>query len=350
MPLQLEFEKQGHKVIHAHWANGNLRLERHQGITYLVGDSYEAKVFDRAKNPNPIERIVGLLEVVEDQINNPTSNFRVEEREDGIYLLYPPVRQDITRLDGLIRVVSGWEDVQTIQDVLNLQETLEEAGVVPLDDIASTRLTESKILSQKCFEENDIPTPASACFPLEEGYREEEFREILEKMGTETLVVKGEYGSHGANNHYATSINEALTYVKQLMESGMGVVVQQKVPSPPNHTESHYYRVLLLNGEVIGGRGVASPEDSGWVPLFRTSDGLSDAQIKIARKVASVTGQTLAGVDLGGTGEEPVVFETNSAPGLWTHQFFEKKVIEKVVKHLIEKVNAKERNAIVHAI
>lgn len=350
LPLQLEFEKQGHSVIHAHWANGNLHLETHRGITYLVGDSYEAKVYDRAKDQNPVAKIAGLLEIVEAQRHNPTSTFRVEEREDGIYLLYPSIRQDISKLDGLIRVVSGWEDVQIIHNVLNLQETLEKAGVVPLDDVASTRLTESKIVSQRCFEENDIPTPASICFPLEEGYREEEFGESLKKLGAKELVVKGEYGSHGENNHYATSIHEALAHVKHLMEKGLGVVVQEKIPGPPNHRESHYYRVLVLNGEVIGARAVAFPEGEESKPLFRTSDKLSDEQIEIAKKVARVTGQTLAGVDLGGTEKEPVVFETNSAPGLWTHQFFEGKAIPEVVQHLIEKVNMKERSTKAHAI
>lgn len=355
--LHRAFTDRGHTVTHAHWDAGRLSLVTERGITYLTQGAYEAKVHDYAA-PSPKKSMAALVPMLEQEMAHPRPDFSVTRRGDGLYVRYPAFKVDVREIDGLIHTASGHEDSATIHKMLDLQETLEEADIVPLNKAAASRVAESKLQSQELFEANDIPTPKSLCFPHEDKvFAKEEYRKQLEGMGVNEWVVKAEYGSHDARNFYASSVDEALVHMERMMMEGASIVVQEKIPGRPGESQSPYFRLSVLKGEkegeekVIGGYYTTFPADGKFIATHRMD--FSETQRKLAIRIARLSGLDHVAVDLGGRGEtmeeikdNPVVFEINPAGGLWTHQYHGQDAIGETIKHLEHKVEKQKAHAL----
>ncbi|HEU5047551.1 MAG TPA: hypothetical protein VFT64_06890 [Rickettsiales bacterium] len=361
--LHRAFTERGHTVTYAHWDSGRLSLVRERGVTYLTQDAYETKVHDYSASLSGIsdtarQSKAALLLKVEAEIDNPTEDFTVTRRGDGLYVRYPSFKIDVRDIDGFMHVASGHENGATINQVLDFREKLEGAGIIPLNKAADSRVAESKLQTQELFEANGIPTPKSLCFRQEgKVFPKEPYRKQLEGMGAHEWVVKAEYASHGEGNFYTSSVDEALEHMQRLMAEGNNVVVQEKIPGRTGDSKSPNFRLAVIKGEkegdekVIGGYYTVFPEGSQYIPTHEMD--FSQAQYDLAIRIARLSKLDHVAVDMGGRGEtmeeikaNPVAFEMNPAGALWVHQFHGQNSMLKTIKHFEQKIEKQRIHAL----
>lgn len=329
--LRVELERRGHKVTSMHCGGeGFPRLRRIGGSTYLEYAGYEMNLSPTLALGDDDEKRIAAS-VLEERMAHPELGLRIEKRDDGMYAVYPPVRVDISTFDGVIYHPGSRVTAQAPY-ALTLLAELEKAGVVPLNPANAVMTSRSKIASHAAFiAHGGLPLPRTACFRRGEGYDEEKCRQALDEIGSRTFVVKNEHGTEGTNVHYAENKEEAMDTVRKVLEAGDGVVVQEEIPLPPGGRRYIALRLTVLDGEVVGALNT------------RCYPVLSPLQKQVAIETAEAAGQRFAGVDLGGTPDNPVVFETNSCPAFMPHEDAGHGVVARVVDNFLARIQEKQR-------
>src|SRR6185369_16885550 len=151
---------------------------------------------------------------------------------------YPDIKQDIKSCRGIINRLGSTGP---------FYDRLEQEGAVSLNSQEAVNTSDSKILSQRCFEREGVPTPKTVCFPS--SHTDPVLREAITEVPGPPYVVKSEFGRLGEQVFFPETESEALELINARIRDGQGALIQEQVTP----TDA-YIRAVVLNGEVIAAK------------------------------------------------------------------------------------------------
>lgn len=340
--LRLELEKRNQPVTTIHCGNDAPPVLRSYGRdTYIEYQGCEINASAFANSDDKHRELYN--EVLRERIAHPKPGLQVEEREDGIYLIYPPVRINTGQVKGAACIASNIGMNEGSDRALTLLDELEKSGATPLNSAESIKISNSKINSHKAFEQHNVPIPKTVCFSGGEGYDEEKSREALNRIGSDSFVIKGEHGYKGNRIYYATSQEEALEPIKNVLESGDGVVIQEEIPFPPPSDNGERYALRLTVLDMGDKREIIGFSNGAAWGISNLND-VTDNQREAAIGTASAAKQHVAGIDLLGTSDKPYVLETNESPSFIPHVKRDDGALAKIVDSFLDRIQAQEKS------
>lgn len=282
------------------------------------------------------------------------SGIQVQTREDGVYIVYPEVDQDIRRVDGVNLMCDRPEDPGKLNAGIRLQKEMEDMGVFPLTSANAMNISKDKVRSTKCFRSSDIPIPKGFEVERNSPFNEEHIRSLFADLQF-PVMVKDALGS-GANGVNAfEDLEEAMQEVRRLYDSYHSIDIQEKIPPlVEDKGRPHLLRIIVQNGEVVGaikwlgevGDTVLPMRKGKFTGAEATVFELSDEQKQIAVNTAKSCLQGLAGIDAmlvdGPDGKVDMsclcVLETNSAPGFASFERYFGEVIPTIAENFIKMI------------
>lgn len=331
--FRIELEELGQRVetIHCN-KNHPPRFRACGSSTYIEYDGYEINASETLRGDKHRKHGPFLSEALQKRMDNPKPGLEVIKRGEDFYLVYPPVRRNISHVKGVACLASNI-GVESSSDIaLDILGRFEKAGAVPLNSKKSIEISNSKIHSHAAFEAHQVPIPSTISVPLKEEFDETQCQRDLGRMGAAEFVVKGDHGYQGKRICFAESIKEAIDAVRKFRAENDGAVIQEKVPTL---RERSSLCVTVLDGELVGVLNHPLIKEQKDIPL---RDLLTDAQIEVAVAAAKAAEQRLAGVDLGGEPDRPVVLETNEAPSFVAHEYYGQKIAAGTAENFISEI------------
>jgi ribosomal protein S6--L-glutamate ligase len=213
-----------------------------------------------------------------------------------------------TRLDAVVVRTMPPGSLEQVVFRMNLLGRLEAAGAVVLNSPRAIECAVDKYLTTAVLQQAGLPVPET--FVCESA---DAALEAFPRLGGD-VVVKPLFGSEGRGIVRVSDPDLALRVFRAIERTGGLLYLQRFVEH-----EGFDVRVLLLNGEILGGMKRRSTSD------FRTNvsrdavaEGheVSDRERDFALRAAAATGASFAGVDLlyDRSGELHVI-EVNAVPG-----------------------------------
>lgn len=192
---------------------------------------------------------------------------------------------------------------------MDLLSGLEAAGTRIINSPKAIECAVDKWLTTQKLIQAGIPVPETAvCEDSEEAIQ------LYEQLGGD-VVVKPLFGSEGRGIIRVDSVDLAWRVFRSLERIGAVMYLQRFIPSVDGD-----YRILLLDGHVIGSMKRRAPPDD-----FRTNAAQAgictpwtpnDYEVELAIRAADATGCIFCGVDLIYDQDgEAKVLEVNAVPG-----------------------------------
>ena len=228
------------------------------------------------------------------------SKGRLQIRHDEVSLL---------DLDVVIVRTMPPGSLERIVTRMDLLSGLEAAGTRIINSPKAIECAVDKWLTTQKLIQADIPVPETAvCEDSEEAIQ------LCEQLGGD-VVVKPLFGSEGRGIIRVDSVDLAWRVFRSLERIGAVMYLQRFIPSVDGD-----YRILLLDGRVIGSMRRHAPPDD-----FRTNAAqagictpwtANDYEVEMAIRAADATDCIFCGVDLIYDQDgEAKVLEVNAVPG-----------------------------------
>ncbi|MFA4960424.1 MAG: ATP-grasp domain-containing protein [Candidatus Pacearchaeota archaeon] len=215
---------------------------------------------------------------------------------------------------------------------LEIAKTIDALGGKVIDDPRNFYFEEDKWLFFVQCEKNKIPVPKTILLSENLSVAKKELKE----MDCWPLVIKRIEGSCGEYVEKAENVNEAEKIIIRFWENGkekLPIIAQELIRSPS-------YRVTLIDGKVVQ---TVIKKNNGWKSTGVYEKNFKKFKVdkklkKILKKIHEISKIKICGIDLLKKGDEWVVLEINSQPGL---DFFEnerEKLIGKILDFLKKEI------------
>ena len=215
---------------------------------------------------------------------------------------------DVTRLDAVIVRTMPPGSLERVVTRMDLLSGLEAAGVRVINTPRAIECAVDKWLTSQKLTQAGIPVPETAvCEDSDTAI------ELFGQLGGDVLV-KPLFGSEGRGILRVDSVDLAWRIFRSLERIGSVIYLQRFIPDADGD-----YRVLLLDGNVIGSMKRTAPPDD-----FRTNaaqDGIcrpwtpTDEEVRLAMTAANLTDCVFCGIDLIREDGVMKVLEVNAVPG-----------------------------------
>lgn len=215
----------------------------------------------------------------------------------------------VMNLDALIVRTMPPGSLERVVTRMDLLSGLHDSGVRIINNPKAIECAVDKWLTTQKLIQADIPVPDTAV--CEES---DAAIELFEQLGGD-VVVKPLFGSEGRGMIRVDSPDLAWRVFRSLERIGAVMYLQRFIP-----TADGDYRILLLDGQVLGSMHRSAPPDD-----FRTNAAQSgvctpwtpgDQDIDLARRAAVATDCVFCGVDLiYDPSGQAMVLEVNAVPG-----------------------------------
>jgi len=211
-----------------------------------------------------------------------------------------------------------------------LVKTLEELGKKVTEPSKVAYYPEDKWLFFVMCKKYKISTPKTILLSTDLNSAKKELREFNQWP----VVLKRIFGCRGEFVEKANNLNEAINLIKQIWKKGnderLPIIAQEYI-------NSDSYRVTVIGDKIVQ---TSIKKRSGWkasgcyAEKFRKFNVDSKLK-KIVNKLIKICGIKICGLDFAKRGDEWLVIEANAEPSLKFFDGEHEKLIEKVLKFLI---------------
>ena len=237
-------------------------------------------------------------------------------------------------LDG---VMSRWSAKRDV--VMDVQQYLEEHGVIPSTRSSEIKRIPDKIAGLKTLQAVGVATPKSLLIrddiPTDAA--------VYNKLGSPPYVVKADRGTQGKNVFVLYSTKDAIRKAQEIIATGgdqAGAIIQEFIPPPgmkkgecmPQNgiqivprIRPEYFRSLVIGEQIHSTIHQKVPPGSAeWIGNRTETVGelvdLSQEQVALVLKAAHAFGFRESGIDFMFTHQgKMVILEVNHSPDLEDH-------------------------------
>jgi len=350
MAFCLALEKKGCSVTMASFKrNDDLKIKERDGRVYVKYEERKFKLPDLDERNKDYEYFKSLID---ERIKNPQNeSFKIEEDNGERYIVFPAVEQDIDELDGAI----GWNaSRQPLRQLLEKNDR-----IVPLNTPDSIEVSWDKIKFHECMKAAGISIPVTVCLHSQDGYDEDRITQELyegltQKGVTLPFMIKANVGVGGTDVYEVDTLKKALDIIRKLIQSGKGVVVQEKIEPLAENPE--WIRLVVADGKVIGarrciGKAGAFPDkmdkiiDHIVAPANRMLHDRIEPykpttkEKRVAIATTRALGLRVSGIDIMKNSGNPVALEAADCPALKPHmRLGQYGIVDKAVKGFVKEM------------
>lgn len=212
---------------------------------------------------------------------------------------------------------------------IELVKTMESLGKKVLESSKAYYYSEDKWLFFLRCREDNIPVPETILLSENESMIKSELKEF----GKWPVVLKRSEGTMGQFVDKAENVNEALKIVNRFWKKGgreSSIIAQEMIHSPS-------YRVTVIDGKIVQ---TALKENKSWksTGVYARTFKRFEVDKKLntlVNKITKLSGIKICGIDFLRKGDDWVVLEVNSAPGLDFYEDEMPSLIGKVLDCLV---------------
>jgi len=279
-------------------------------------------------------------------------DLRIVSNKDGWGLALRGSPIDVEEFNIVFSWCSSPFELEYEKKSLKIQSVFEKygnykRGAIPLNSVEAINITESKIKTQKIFDQTGLHTPNTMIIELDEIAKisNGELDHFLSALYF-PVVVKSDVGSGGSRVCFPETRDEVVKMAHKYLSEGHGILVQERILSPLRD-RAQDIRVTVLYGEVVN----AFCRTSSHAGMYASSGRLgataelieaSEEQKELAIDALKLLGLNIGGVDLVGEFSDPYVIEVNDSPGIYVaEKKYDMKVAERIVTEFVQHAKIK---------